>query len=32
MKFDLGSQSFMQNTFTNFSLILFNALTLQITV
>ena len=32
IKLDLGSQGFMQNTFTIFSLTIFNVLTLKITV
>ena len=32
MKLDLGTQSFMQNTFSIFSLTIFNVLTLKITV
>ena len=32
MKLDLGTQSFMQNTFTIFTLTIFNVLTLKITV
>ena len=32
MKLDLGTQSFMQNTFTIFSLTIFNVVTLKVTV
>ena len=32
MKLDLGTQSFMQNMFTIFSLTIFNVVTLKVTV